>query len=93
MLRSNRAWTWDDAIIYDGTICSVGEFGVFVEFMNGKEKMEGFVHRADIPNHNPNGDSRSKYKVGEPVRVRILEIKRLDGFDRVKLQGVEFPSK
>jgi len=90
MLRRNADWHWDDAVIYEGTICSVSEFGVFVAFVDGGKKMEGLVHRSEIPNQVPNADCRSKYTVGEKVKVRILDI---DRDDRVKLRGVEFPVK
>lgn len=88
MLQRNAGWSWDDAVIYEGEICSVSEFGVFVAFVADNEKMEGLVHRSEIPNQDPNGDCRRKYRVGDKVKVSIREI---DRDDRVKLRGVEFP--
>lgn len=90
MIQRNAHWTWDDAVVYEGEICSVGEFGVFVAFKDGNEKMEGLVHRSMIPNQDPNEDCRKKYKVGKRVKVSIWEI---DRDDKVKLRGVEFPAK
>lgn len=90
MLQRNAHWTWDDAVVYEGEICSVGEFGVFVAFVADNEELEGLVHRSEIPNHNPQDDCREKFKIGEKVRVRIREI---DRDDRIKLRGVEFPAK
>ena len=89
MRHNNGAWIWDDSVKYDGTICSVMEFGFFVEFVSDGEKLEGQVHRSKLPKQEQDKDLRTRYQIGQKVVVRILDI---DRNDHIRLHPVKLPS-
>jgi transcriptional accessory protein Tex/SPT6 len=57
--------------VLDGIVTAATEFGVFVKLEEG---LEGLVHIAEMDwalVENP----KSRYKVGDPVKVKVIEIK------------------
>ena len=62
-------YTVGDAL--DGVVTGATDFGVFVKLEDG---LEGLVHISEMEwalGENP----KSRYKVGEPVKVKVIEIK------------------
>jgi len=71
---------WDDVEqllqcgdVMMGTVVSVERFGVFIELVNG---LEGLLHVSEIcgDNHEGNTAHWHTYKVGQQVRVCVLDI-------------------
>ena len=55
----------------DGTVTGVVEFGIFVKLQDG---VEGLVHKSEI-DWGLVEDPRTMFKVGDEVRVKVIEIK------------------
>ncbi|MDR0968904.1 MAG: 30S ribosomal protein S1 [Holosporaceae bacterium] len=80
-LRQLQANPWDNIIkdfpvgtIFEGTISSVAEFGLFVRM--GETNIDGMVHINDISWEKVKDEDLAKYKKGDKVKVKVLEIDR-----------------
>ncbi len=68
---------------YEGPIRKVAEFGLFVELVPG---VDGLVHVSNIPKHKQRSFAQ-EYKVGDVVKVEVLEYDESTG--RVRLRLIE----
>ncbi len=69
--RSSLVEKYNVGDVVDGIITGATEFGVFVKLEDG---LEGLVHISEMDwalVENP----KTRYKVGEPVKVKVIEIK------------------
>ena len=69
--RSSLVEKYHVGDVVDGTVTGATEFGVFVKLEDG---LEGLVHISELDwalVENP----KTRYKVGEPVKVKVIEIK------------------
>ena len=69
--RANLVEKYKVGDVLDGMVTGATEFGVFVKIEEG---LEGLVHISEMDwalVENP----KSRYKVGEPVKVKVIEIK------------------
>jgi polyribonucleotide nucleotidyltransferase len=67
--------------IYEGQIKKIAEFGLFVELVPGQD---GLVHVSNIP-RDVQRAFMQHYKVGDMVRVEVLEYDQLSGRIRLRL--------
>ena len=67
--------------IYEGEIKKVAEFGLFVELVPGQD---GLVHVSNIPRDKQRNFDQH-YKVGDVVRVEVVEYDQLSGRVRLRL--------
>lgn len=58
--------------VYEGTVTSVVDFGAFVEILPGKE---GLLHVSEL-SHDYVADPRRVIKVGDSVKVKVLDVDR-----------------
>lgn len=69
--RANLVEKYHMGDVLDGVVTGATEFGVFVKIEEG---LEGLVHISEMDwalVENP----KARYKVGEPVKVKVIEIK------------------
>jgi small subunit ribosomal protein S1 len=69
--RSSIVGKYNIGDVLDGVVTGATEFGVFVKL---EDSLEGLVHISEMDwalVENP----KSRYKVGEPIKVKIIEIK------------------
>ena len=76
-MKQNEANPWDEYVkkykkgnIVEGTIGNIADYGVFVKI---NEDLDGMVHISDIE-WEWDSKSTSKFKTGDPVKTRILEV-------------------
>ena len=69
--------------IYEGKICRLADFGLFVELVPG---LDGLVHVSNIPRDKQKTFLRD-YKVDDIVKVEVLEYDESTG--RVRLRLIE----
>jgi len=71
----------------DGIITNLNEYAIYVKL--GELDIDGFLHSNDLSyNGNPE-EELQKYKKGEKLKVKILEIKKEDQKVRVGLKQLE----
>ncbi len=70
--------------IYDGKITRIEPYGLFVEVLPGKI---GLLHVSKMD--NPPRDLKSVYKIGDKIRVRVIEIDEAGRFKLTTLLGTE----
>ena len=73
----------EQGTIYEGPIRKVAEFGLFVELVPG---VDGLVHISNIPKHKQRNFAQ-EYKVGDVVKVEVLEYDESNG--RIRLRLIE----
>jgi len=56
---------------YQGIVARIESFGIFVKFMNGFK--EGMCHISHLPSVPKGKDVSEYYKLGDPVKVRLVE--------------------
>ncbi|MFH0903283.1 MAG: S1 RNA-binding domain-containing protein [Pseudomonadota bacterium] len=64
-----------------GRICSLTAYGAFVSL---DSRHVGLLHRSEM-SHQPIADPASIVKIGDEIEVKVLEIKRRDGADRLRI--------
>jgi small subunit ribosomal protein S1 len=57
--------------IFDGTVSNVADFGIFVNVL---DDIDGMVHLNDLSWDKPKDAELAKYKKGDVVKVKVLEI-------------------
>jgi polyribonucleotide nucleotidyltransferase len=62
--------------IYQGTIKSIVQFGMFVEILPGKE---GLLHISEIEWRRLETVEESKFKVGDTIEVKLLDVDKKTG--------------
>ena len=67
-----------------GTISSTNEYAVYVKFDNFD--IDGFLHANDLSYTNNSDDELKKYKKGDKLKVKVLEIKKDEQKIRVGLK-------
>jgi small subunit ribosomal protein S1 len=79
-IRQLQANPWDSiekdfpiGHIFEGTITSIADFGLFVKVSGG---IEGMVHVNDLSWEKLKEGDLAKYKKGDAVKVKVLEIDR-----------------
>ena len=68
----------------DGVVSSINDYALYVK-LNGFE-IDGFLHANDLSYLNNPDEELKKYKKGDSLRVKILEIKKEDQKVRVGLK-------
>ncbi len=68
----------------DGTISSTNEYAIYVKLDNFD--IDGFLHANDLSYTNNPDEELKKFKKGERIKVKILEIKKEDQKVRVGLK-------
>lgn len=61
----------DESKIYDGTVVSIQDFGVFIDIGG----IEGLLHRSEV-SYEREVDIHERFKVGDTVRVAVVNIDR-----------------
>jgi small subunit ribosomal protein S1 len=77
-LKQLQANPWDDILknfpaghVFESTISNVAEFGLFVKVNND---IDGMVHLNDVSWEKAKADDLAKYKKGDVIKVKILEV-------------------
>ena len=68
----------------DGVISSSNDYAIYVKL--GKFDIDGFLHANDLSYLNNSEDELKKYKKGDQIKVKILEIKKEEQKVRVGLK-------
>ena len=71
----------------DGVITSINEYAIYVNL--GDFDIDGFLHSNDLTYSGKGEDELKKYKKGENIKVKILEIKKEEQKVRVGLKQLE----
>ena len=71
----------------DGVISSFNEYALYVKL--GEFDIDGFLHANDLSYLNNGEDELKKYRKGEQIKVKVLEIKRDEQKVRVGLKQLE----
>ena len=71
----------------DGVISSFNEYALYVKL--GEFDIDGFLHANDLSYLNNGEDELKKYKKGEQIKVKVLEIKKDEQKVRIGLKQLE----
>jgi len=71
----------------DGTVSSSNEYALYVKL--GEFDIDGFLHANDLSYFEKSEEELKKYKKGDKIKVKILEIKKEDQKVRVGLKQLE----
>ena len=71
----------------DGVISSFNEYALYVKL--GEFDIDGFLHANDLSYLNNGEDELKKYRKGEQIKVKILEIKKDEQKVRIGLKQLE----
>ena len=71
----------------DGVITSINEYAIYVNL--GDFDIDGFLHSNDLTYSGKGEEELKKYKKGENIKVKILEIKKEEQKVRVGLKQLE----
>tara|TARA_B100000886_G_scaffold191318_1_gene131741 strand:- start:4144 stop:5874 length:1731 start_codon:yes stop_codon:yes gene_type:complete len=71
----------------DGVISSFNEYALYVKL--GEFDIDGFLHVNDLSYLNNGEDELKKYKKGEQIKVKVLEIKKDEQKVRIGLKQLE----
>ena len=71
----------------DGVISSFNEYALYVKL--GEFDIDGFLHANDLSYLNNGEDELKKYRKGEQIKVKVLEIKKDEQKVRIGLKQLE----
>ena len=71
----------------DGVISSFNEYALYVKL--GEFDIDGFLHANDLSYLNNGEDELKKYRKGEQIKVKVLEIKKDEQKIRIGLKQLE----
>ena len=71
----------------EGTVSSTNEYALYVKL--GDFDIDGFLHANDLSYTGKSEEELKKYKKGEKLKVRVLEIKKEDNKVRVGLKQLQ----
>ena len=71
----------------DGTISNMNEYALYVKLNN--YEIDGFLHANDLSYLNKPEDELKKFKKGDRIKVKVLEIKKEEQKVRVGLKQLE----
>ncbi len=73
--------------VVNGTISSTNEYALYIKIENFE--IDGFCHTSDISWNDNTNDEIKNFKVGDKVKVKILEIKKDEQKVRVGMKQLE----
>ncbi len=78
---------YPEGSIVDGVISSFNEYALYVKL--GEFDIDGFLHVNDLSYLNDGEDELKKFKKGEKIKVKVLEIKKDEQKVRIGLKQLE----